>query len=181
MDSLSYGLLLLLPTLVLIGIYKYGPIGEAIWASTKVFNVGGHVIGTAGWSNFTQAFGDADFVHSLFLTVIFAAVKIPLQLMLGIGAALLLYNSSRINSFLRVMMVIPAVTPIVIVGILFLFLFDKEIGLTNTLLHLVGVGKIGWFTQPGPARAVVVFVSIWRDAGFTMLIYLVRRGVSRFT
>jgi multiple sugar transport system permease protein len=171
-NSLGWALLLLSPTLVLIGIYKYGPIGEALWASTKFFTVAGQAQQSVGTQNFHTALADSDFQHSLLLTVGFAVVKIPLQLGLGFGAALLLLRTSRVNSFLRMVMVVPAVTPIVIVGVIFLFLFDREIGLTNTLLQLVGVGKIGWLTRPDPAKFVIVAVSVWRDAGFTMLIYL---------
>jgi ABC-type sugar transport system permease subunit len=170
--SLGWALLLLAPTLILVGVYKYGPIGAAIWASTKFFTVAGQAQQSVGMDNFRTALSDADFQNSLLLTLGFAAVKIPLQLGLGFGAALLLFRTSRVNSFLRMIMVVPAVTPIVIVGVIFLFLFDREIGLTNTLLQLVGVGKIGWLTEPGPAKVVIVAVSVWRDAGFTMLIYL---------
>jgi multiple sugar transport system permease protein len=171
-ESLLWALLLLAPTLVLVGIYKYGPIGEALWASTRFFTVSGQAQQSVGAQNFHASLTDPDFRHSILLTLTFAAVKIPLQLALGFGTALLLFRSSKVNSFLRTVMVIPAITPIVIVGIIFLFLFDREIGLTNTMLHLVGVGKVGWLTHPNPAKFVIVAVSVWRDAGFTMLIYL---------
>jgi multiple sugar transport system permease protein len=171
-SSLFWAFLLLAPTLALIGIYKYGPIGAAVWASTRFFTVSGRAQQSVGIENFHTALADADFRHSLLLTLAFALVKIPLQLGLGFGAALLLFRTSKVNSFLRTIMVIPAVTPIVIVGIVFLFLFDREIGLVNTLLDLVGVEKVGWLTNPDPAKFVIVAVSVWRDAGFTMLIYL---------
>jgi ABC-type sugar transport system permease subunit len=164
--------LLLAPTLILLMIYRYGPIGEAIWASTKFFTVAGQAQGSVGFGNFTAALSDSSFLHSLQLTVLFAVIKIPLQLALGFFAALLLFRGGRLNSFVRMVMVIPAVTPIVVVGVIFIFLFDREIGLTNTMLHLFGIGPIAWLTTPLPAWLVVVFVSVWRDAGFTMLIYL---------
>jgi multiple sugar transport system permease protein len=171
-DSRLWAFLFLAPTLALIAIFKFWPIGEAVWASTKLFTVAGKAEHSVGSENFKTALTDPDFRHALLLTLSFAAIKIPLQLALGFGAALLLLTTSRINAALRMVMVVPAVTPIVIVGVVFLFLFDREIGLVNTMFQLVGVGKIGWLTQPTPAKVVIVAVSVWRDAGFTMLIYL---------
>ena len=172
LDSYRNAVFLLAPTVALIFLYKYVPIGQAIWASLNAFSVAGNPLAFVGLDNFVHVLTDVSFLHSLALTVIFAAVKIPLQLALGLGAALLLYQSSAFNSVLRVVIVIPAITPIAIIGIIFLFLFDREVGLTNAFLTAFGVGRVSWLTTPATAQAVVAVASIWRDAGFTMLIYL---------
>jgi len=172
LDSYRNAAVLLAPTVALIFLYKYVPIGQAIWASLNAFSVAGNPLAFVGLNNFVHVLTDPSFLQSLALTVIFAAVKIPLQLTLGLGAALLLYRSSAFNSFLRVVLIIPAITPIAIIGIIFLFLFDREVGLTNAFLTAVGVGRVSWLTTPATAQAVVAVASIWRDAGFTMLIYL---------
>jgi ABC-type sugar transport system permease subunit len=164
--------LLLLPTVVLIAVYKYGPIGQALVASGQSFSVAGDPLGWIGLDNFARALGDETFLNSLGLTVAFAAIKIPVQLILGFALALFLFQSTKLNSFFRVIIMTPAVTPIAIIGIIFLFLFDREIGLTNAILDAFGMGRVGWLTEPHTAQFVVIFASIWRDVGFTMLFYL---------
>ncbi|MEO7148309.1 MAG: sugar ABC transporter permease [Terrimesophilobacter sp.] len=164
--------LLLLPTLLLIAIYKYGPIGQAVVASGQSFSVAGIPLGWVGLGNYERALADQVFLQSLGLTVAFAAIKIPVQLALGFSLAMFLFQSTKLNGFFRVIIITPAVTPIAIVGIIFLFLFDREVGLTNAVLTAFGTGRVGWLTEPHAAQFVVIFASIWRDAGFAMLFYL---------
>lgn len=164
--------LLLLPVLVLILVYKYGPIIQAMWASLNSYSVAGSPIGFVGMGNFERVLGDPAFINSLALTGAFVIIKIPLQIVLGISAAMLLRKTSAYNAFVRVTLVLPAVTPIAIIGIIFLFLFDREVGLTNAAISSLGLPRIGWLTQPGTAQLVITLASVWRDAGFTMLIYL---------
>jgi ABC-type sugar transport system permease subunit len=170
--SARNAVLLLLPTVVLIAVYKYGPIVQAVFASGQTYSVAGNSLGGAGLGNYQRALSDPVFLHSLGLTLAFAAIKIPVQLALGFFLAVFLFRSTRVNSFFRVIAITPAVTPIAIVGIIFLFLFDREVGLTNAVLTALGLPRVGWLTQPHAAQFVIVFLSIWRDAGFAMLFYL---------
>jgi len=172
LNSARNAALLLLPTLAFIAIYKYGPIVQALIASGQAFSVAGTPLAWVGLGNFERAITDAVFLQSLQLTAVFAAIKIPIQLVLGFVLAMFLFKSTRLNSFFRVVIITPAVTPIAIVGIIFLFLFDREVGLTNAVLSAFGMGRVGWLTEPHAAQFVVIFASIWRDAGFAMLFYL---------
>lgn len=172
LNSARNAALLLLPTVLLIAIYKYGPIGQAVIASGQNFSVAGIPLGWVGIGNFERALADGIFINSLWLTIAFAVIKIPLQLALGFFLAMFLFQSTRLNNFFRVIIITPAVTPIAIIGIIFLFLFDREVGLTNAVLTTFGIDRVGWLTEPHTAQFVVVFASIWRDAGFAMLFYI---------
>lgn len=176
MNSARWAWLMLLPTLALVLVYKYGPILSAVQTATHDFNVAGVDLGSVGMDNFGQVLADPTFRESLGLTVLFAAVKVPLTLALGLGLALLLNRNSRVNALVRSGILIPAITPIVVVGLIFLFVFDKEIGIANALGSGLGLDRIGWLTEERPAQLVVLFVSMWRDAGFVMLVYLAGLG-----
>lgn len=95
-------LLLLLPTVALIALYKYAPIGQAIWASLNSYSVAGLPQAFVGIDNYARVVSDESFRHSLGLTGAFVVIKIPVQLALGIGAALLLSRTTLFNSILRV-------------------------------------------------------------------------------
>lgn len=160
------------PTVALILVYKYWPIVQAARTAQHDYSVAGIDLGSVGMGNFAEGLDDPTFLRSLALTGVFVLVKVPLTLVVGLALALLLLRSDRVNALVRTGVLIPAITPIVVVGLIFLFVFDREIGVANAIGAAVGVDRIGWLTQDQPARAVIVLVSLWRDAGFVMLVYL---------
>lgn len=172
LDDWRFAWLFLLPTLALVLVYKYGPIAQAIQTATHQYTVAGIDLGSVGLGNFVAVLSDPSFLKSLGLTLVFVVIKVPLTLAIGFALAFLLLKSSRINSLVRSGVLIPAITPIVVIGLIFLFVFDKEIGMANAVGTFFGLDRVGWLTEPTPARFVIVFVSLWRDAGFVMLVYL---------
>ncbi len=170
--SMSGALAFLLVPLVLIGLYKYLPIFAALYDSMQAYNLAGLPIKWVGADNFTRVFASSDFADSLKLTFLFVAIKVPLQLVLGLLAALFVVKTNRINNFVRSSFFLPTVTPMVVVGLVFGFLFDREIGIINSVLSIFGIAKINWLLNPQLAQLVIIFLSVWRDAGFVMLIFL---------
>lgn len=156
----------------LILLFKYAPILVALNNSTQAYNLAGQPIRSIGLQHYIHIFSNDSFIHAIQLTLLFALVKIPLQLLLGFGSALFIFQDTRINRFVRSSFLLPTMTSIVVVGVTFGFLFDREIGIINTLLGAVGIGKVHWLLRPESAQFVVLMLSLWRDAGFVMLVFL---------
>jgi len=160
------------PLLVLLVTFKYVPILWAFWNSTRLFSVAGQPLGSAGLDNYVAVAENRAFRDSLLRTLAFAAIKVPIQLAVGLAAALLVLRSTWFNRFVRSSVFLPTVTAIVVVAVMFTFLFDYELGVANGALVSLGMGRVGWLLEPHLAQLVLLTLSVWRDAGFVMLVFL---------
>lgn len=170
--SLWRALLFMSPLLLLLIVFKYLPMASAFWSSTRLYLAAGQPVGSAGLDNYVAIFRDAAFRDSLLRTLAFVALKVPLQLAVGLAAALLVSRTSRFNTFVRSSVFLPTVTAIVVVAVMFSFLFDRELGVVNGVLDAAGLPRVDWLFEPHTAQLVILLLSVWRDAGFVMLVFL---------
>jgi multiple sugar transport system permease protein len=128
----------------------------------------------AGLANFQTVFSDPLFWESLGRTGVFFLVTVPLQILVGIGVALLL-NTTRwqgIAALLRVALVIPfAMTPAV-VGLLGRLIYDREFGIINYALGQINIAPINWFGDPTWALLANALTDIWQWTPFVALVML---------
>jgi len=108
---------------------------------------------------------------SLYNTVYYVALSIPLTMVVGFFTALLLNQPIRGQSLYRVIYYLPSIIPGIAASIVWLYLFQPEFGVVNWLLGQVGIEKIRWLQDTRTAKLVFVFMSIW-GAGGNMLIFL---------
>jgi ABC-type sugar transport system permease subunit len=170
--STAWALLLLAPFLALLLVFQWAPIGAAVYNSLLAFSMTGESDGWAGFANYGEVIRSGDFQHALLLTIGFIAVKLVVQLALGVAAALLVLRNNWLGWLLRSVVFLPTATAIVAVSLMFAFLFDRELGLINALLEAIGLPRIAWMFEAGPAEIVMLLLSLWRDTGFVMLIFL---------
>jgi len=97
-----------------------------------------------GVENYTELFGDAQFRRSLWVTLVFSAVAIPLGVLAALTLAMLLNARIRGQSFYRVIYYLPHLVPTVVVAILWKWIFNPEFGLFNTVLKWVLGPVNGW-------------------------------------
>ncbi len=124
-----------------------------------------------GFDNFTRLFEDATFWKSLRNTVIFALFVVPLQAGFALGLALLINVKIRGVNFFRTVYFLPVVTSMVVVAMLWTFLYQPT-GLINSLLAKVGIDGPNWLGDSKTALAAIIFMSIWQNVGFHMVIWL---------
>ena len=124
-----------------------------------------------GLSNVEMFVRDASAIHALRITTIYAVVSVPLQIVLGLGIALLLNAKISGLRFYRTIYYLPAVLSGVAVALLWRWIFSKEFGLLNLGLSLVGIEGPGWLTDPTWALRALIFMSLW-GVGGSMVIYL---------
>lgn len=108
---------------------------------------------------------------SLYNTVYYVLLSIPLTMVVGFFTALLLNQPIRGRSLYRVIYYLPSIIPGIAASIVWLYLFQPEFGVVNWLLGQVGIEKIRWLQDTRTAKLVFVFMSIW-GAGGNMLIFL---------
>jgi len=125
-----------------------------------------------GVQNFiTLLSGDPRFQASLYDTVYYALLSVPLSNAVAIILAMLLNMKVRGLAAYRTIYYLPSITPLVAVAIAWLWIFNPEVGIINWLLSLIGVRGPGWLADPTWAKPALVIMSIW-GVGAAVVIYL---------
>jgi ABC-type sugar transport system permease subunit len=164
--------LLLAPFLALLALFQWSPIGVALYNSFQDFSLLGKSEGWSGLQNYRDVVGSGEFQSSLALTLGFIAVKIIAQVFLGVAAALAVIRNNLLSFIVRSVVFLPTATAIVAVSLMFAFLFDRELGLVNAILGAVGLPRVAWLYEQRAAQSMMLMLSLWRDTGFVMLIFL---------
>ena len=106
------------------------------------------------------------------MTVILAAITLPISLGLGLALAVALDRMPFGKVVFRSIFFMPIVTSLVAISFVFQNMFATETGLINYVLHVVGVGPVPWLTYPVEAIISVSIMMIWSMTGLNMLVYL---------
>ena len=126
-----------------------------------------------GLDNFRRMIHDAAFWTSFWNTVYYAALHIPLTLVLALGLALLLNRKMRGVAFFRTAAFFPYITSIVAIAVVWNTLFSPEFGPINQFLRLIGIDNPpGWTASATWSMPAVIIVGTWREVGYYMLLFL---------
>jgi multiple sugar transport system permease protein len=126
-----------------------------------------------GLANFLALWHDAAFWQSLTKTLLFTSISVAASFLLGLGFALLAGGLPERFAAIRGLMLVPWVTPAVVVGFLFLYMFDQETGVANLLLlHLhVIQHRLAWLSDANLAPAAVIVANVWSQTPFFVLMF----------
>jgi multiple sugar transport system permease protein len=129
-----------------------------------------------GLDNFVRAFtGDPIFWVSVRNTFLYTIVTVPVQIALGLLAAVLLNGKLRGRTIFRALFYLPVVTSWLIVSLVFAFLFNDGAGPVNyllvDLLHLVP-DPVPWLHDTWAAQAPIMLLGIWKGIGWNMVVFL---------
>lgn len=128
-----------------------------------------------GFENYQRALGDPVFWQALRNVVLYAAIGVPAQMILGLGVALLLDQQVRFRAFFRTVFYLPVVTSWVVVSILFTYLYNGQAGAINyalyDVLHVIP-GYVFWLGDPNTALPAIAAMNIWKGIGWTAVIFL---------
>ncbi len=150
------------------------PIGFMIYASFLDWNPSQR-IGEATWvglRNYIALAGDASFYESFAVTLRFAALVVSLEMLLGVGLALLLDRSIRGVSVLRTLFILPMMIAPIVVGLMWRYLYHPTVGTFNRALKAMGFEPIPWLIEPGWAFASVVIADVWQWTPFVFILSL---------
>jgi multiple sugar transport system permease protein len=165
------GLLFTLPAIVgLIG-FTFLPVLQALYYSFTQYSV----LESPRWvgaDNYVTMFtDDALFVTSLKNTFYFVGCAVPLQVIVAFMLALLLNIKARGQAIYRTLFYLPSIMPLVATSMLWLWIFNPQYGILNTLLGLVGIRGPGWISSPTWAMPSLILMSVWGVGGW-VIIYL---------
>lgn len=125
-----------------------------------------------GLANYTDLFTNPFFWHAFINTLTIGIISTVPQLCLALGIAHLLNYKVRGRTFFRIAMLMPYATSLAAATVIFLELFDKNLGLFNWWLHLFHLPQLDWQGSKWPAQIAVSTIVTWRWTGYNALIYL---------
>jgi multiple sugar transport system permease protein len=119
----------------------------------------------------TMLFDDPQFWESLWITVKFAAIYVPFNIVMSFLIALMLHHATFASGFFRTAFYLPSVISGVALVTIWSWIYSREYGLLNFMLSLIGVDGPNWLGDPGLAIVAIIIASLWGFGG-TMLILL---------
>jgi len=170
--------LLILPTVIVIGVFVYGLIGSNINTSLQDRHNIGPSQGFAGLDNYRDLFDPGSvsfgpFWDSMQATGIFTVLSVPLLIVVPLAVALVMNQTFRGRNLLRAVYFAPYVLGVAVVGVMWRFLLDRNIGAVNSYLDAVGLpGDTAWLSSLPPAWVALVGVTVWWTLGFNAVIYI---------
>ncbi|MGF6881918.1 sn-glycerol 3-phosphate transport system permease protein [Nocardia sp. GAS34] len=171
----DYGLFLVLvvPNLVLLGVFVYRPLIDNIRLSFTDWNLADPLANYIGLSNYREWFGRGDSWQIVGNTVIFTVAAVAGSMILGLALAMLLDRKLFGRNAVRSVIFAPFVISGAAIGVAFQFIFDPSFGLVQDVLHRLGVSNVPDFYQdPHWALFMVTITYIWKNLGYSFVIYL---------
>ncbi len=125
-----------------------------------------------GLQQFTKIFHDPIFMKALFNTFEFAAVFVPLDIILSLLIAMAIENSGKLRTFFRAIYFLPVVTSEIATGLVWAYLFQPSLGLFNQLLRLVNLPTQRFLLSTDQALFCIIAYAIWKTLGYDMVLFM---------
>ena len=165
--STALGYALLAPSLFGVVTFLLLPMLVVVWLSMHRWDLLGP-IRYVGLDNWRSVLTDSTFGNSLLVTVVFMALVVPEQTVLGLVAASMLARKLPGSGFFRTVYVLPWICAPLAIAVLWHWLLAPTDGAVNTVLGR----RVEWLTDPGLALPVVSAVTVWTNVGYVTLFFL---------
>lgn len=160
------------PNVVLLLVFTYKPLLQSLYFSTLQWNIGSATARPVGLDNYFEWFTAPTTPKVVTVTLIFTLATVGGGMIIGLLLAVVLNRKLRGRGAARTVVVAPYVLSGVAVGLLWLFVFDPNFGITAALLRAVGMASPDWYNDPQWALVMVIIVYLWKNVGYVALIYL---------
>src|SRR5262245_21937273 len=164
------GYLFISPVILGYLIWVAGPMLVAIWLSLTEWDMLRPAT-FVGLSNYQTMIHDDLFWKSLGVTFYFTLVSVPLSLAFSFALALLVNVNVRGIAIFRMLFYLPSIVPLVVSAVLWLWIFNSELGLLNAVFRSLGLPKVLWLQDSNWAIPALVLMSLWTVGG-GMVIFL---------
>jgi len=174
-SSHRLALVFLLPSLVFVGLFTLYPVFESFRLSFYRLILTLPWLGErmVGWENYMDLWTDPVAIHSLKTTLIFVAISVPLELLLGLGMALVMNEVFHGRGLLRAVVLIPWAIPTVVSSQMWRFIFNDRYGLFNFVLFGGDASRyLAPLADPTLALMAIIVAEVWKTAPFAALILL---------
>jgi len=162
--------------LLILGTIGY-PLVFSLNMAFRDAGIRGFITGAMPWvglCNFAQVLGDPLFLTSFMQTLIFVALSVALEVVIGLGMALTInMRRARFAGLTKAVLLLPWAVPPIANGVMWSFIFNSKYGPLNAVLYKLGIidGSIQWISDPTLALGAVVVAYVWRTVPFGALLF----------
>jgi sn-glycerol 3-phosphate transport system permease protein len=167
-----YGWLLLTPAAVMLSIFAFYPSAATFWSSLFSRGTRRRPSEFIALENYSDLFADPTFWVVVKNNLLYAAVTIPVSIIIALAMALWANSKIPARGFVRTAYFTPTVLPMIAAANLWLFFYTPGLGVLDQIAGLFGLPSVNWLGQPQTALWAVIIVTIWKEAGFFMIFYL---------
>ena len=121
-----------------------------------------------GFSNYKEIFTEPLFYKIFLNTIVFAVSTSVFGVIIPLVLAVILNSKIRGAEFYKTAYFLPFITPMIVIGVVWQWIFDPNIGILNNFLHL----HINWLYDAKFAMPALIIVSVWKLIGYNMIIFL---------
>ncbi len=165
---------LMAPALGVIAAVALFPLLWAGWESLHAHDLRlpwrGHPF--VGLDNYALALSNAHFWGALGRTALFAGISVSLELVFGLGIALVLSRAVRGRGPLRAVALLPWAIPTVVAALVWRFMFESDHAVASQIAEAVGFGGIDWLSHPALAWVPLILADVWKTTPFVALLLL---------
>ncbi|PNR91237.1 sugar ABC transporter permease [Petrotoga sp. HWH.PT.55.6.1] len=165
------GYLFFLPFGVLYGLFLIYPLINGFRMSFFEWDLFGEPQ-FIGLENFSKMFNDPTFWSSLWHTIYFVILTVPILVILGFLMALLLNSNIYMKRLFRMLFFFPYILSITIVCSIWVFLYQPNFGIIEKIFEIIGINYTGWLLNPKTAMPAIALTTIWWTLGFNVILYL---------
>ncbi|MEM1386163.1 MAG: sugar ABC transporter permease [Pseudomonadota bacterium] len=122
--------------------------------------------------NYLNFMSDPSFWNTLRVSLTYAFLTVGLELLLGLGIALLLQKRTRFNNFVSIMLLMPLMTAPALASLMWKLMTNPGFGILSYFATLIGLEDFRWASAPQTAMLTVVLVDIWVYTPFIMILLL---------
>lgn len=162
--------LFLLPATLMISIFLFYPIATVFYYSLQNYDISAPFYNSfAGLDNFTKIFtDDALFIPSLWISLKWVGSQVILQLIFGLGIALLLNQKFRFRGAVRAAAFIPWAISGVLASVMWSLMYNEHMGVFNDILMRIGIinENRAWLSDRSTAFLSVILAELWRGIPF---------------
>ncbi len=160
------------PALVNFAVFRYIPIFMAGEASLYDYSLLGGFGSFVGAKNYLRALEDDLFWSSMWVSFQYALMKVPTQVVLALLLALFVSRAVRGMGAIRTIVFFPVVTSLVVGAMLWAMMYNKDLGLLQSMFGVFGLRHPGFLSNPDLALPSIVVMMVWKEVGFSMIIFV---------
>lgn len=165
----------LIPLVVVMGITSLFPALYSLYMSLFDWNWGSR-FNFVGLANYLSLLDNERFRTALLNTIVFTVSAVTVELVIGLGLALVVNRIRFGVSVFRTLLLVPLMVSGIIVSVIWKILLDPTVGILSYGLRQLGLGPFGFLGDPGMAMASIVLIDLWWQSAFVFIVLLAGLG-----
>ena len=168
------GWLFISPALIGFSIFTFGSMLYSLYLSFTDYNLMAKP-NLVGLSNYARAFKQDQYFYPYFgNTLFFVITLVPIVLVFSLALALLINKKTgMMTKFYRVALFLPSITSTVAISMVWIWIFNPDMGIMNNILYALGVQNPPmWLSDPKWSKPALVIMRVWQMGGYYMLMFL---------